>query len=438
MEKPLDCESMSHPIVRTRLVGRNLPFNQSKNVIQVIHNYGMKIIRLTIHDSFHVLLRLSALQTILLMVTLLTMNVLFFASLYLAVDRNYDPKGVCNLGVSGKPLEFHTAFAISVQTSVSGGYCFPIGSNALFEDCPALQSVFYFQIGFSLLTNAVWIALMIAALGDNSQRAVQVLFSEKAIVSVHGSQTRFQVRIFDVNAKHPVVNAHVRLYAMMKDKPGPRSLRLVQPDDELGGGMFLSLPQVISHHIDLYSILHPPKADNPLLENKNGLDMREADSSIGKRGEVSCPVCSENFGTHNQWVRHVKYMQIAESVGKTPRPGAHGKIRELELDLDRYKPTSNLEVLHSHFDQEISEVVCVVEGTDPLTSGAFCAMQSYQSSDIVWDHGSAFHPCISVDSDIYRVDIDRFHDITKKTSGGRQHQVSTRVHDSFFAVGGTF
>ena len=106
----------------TRLVRRNLPFNQSTNVIQVIHNYGNKIFRLTIHDSYHVLLRLPTLATIVLMVGLLTVNVLVFAALYLVIDRNYDPDGVCNLGVGGRPLQFFTAFAISVQTSVNGGY----------------------------------------------------------------------------------------------------------------------------------------------------------------------------------------------------------------------------------------------------------------------------------------------------------------------------
>ena len=272
---------------------------------------------------------------------------------------------------------------------------------------------------------------MIAKLGDSSARAVQMLLSDKAIVSAINGQMRLQIRIFDVNARHPVVGAHVRLYAMMKEKPVPRPLRLVQPNDELGGGLFLSLPQVISHHIDLYSVLHPPKFDNPLMNRKNGLDLREVDSSTYKRAEVSCPICSETFGTHDQWVRHVKYLQIVESLGKSPALGKHASIRQVELDFDGYKPTTNLDVLRAHFEQEISEVICVVEGTDPLTSGAFCAMHSYQAKDIVWDLGSVFQPCISVESGTYRVDLDRFHDVIKR-GGGRQQQVSTRFHDAFF------
>ena len=217
--------------------------------------------------------------------------------------------------------------------------------------------------------------------------------------------------------------------------PSPRlPLRLLQPNDELGGSLFLSLPQVIFHHIDLYSVLHPPKVDNPLVAAKNGLDLRETDSTTCKRTEVICPVCSETFGTHDQWIRHVKYLQLAESLGKTPSLAAHDRIQEVELSLDRYKPTSNLETLRAHFEQEISEVICVVEGTDPLTSGAFSALHSYQASDIVWNHKSAFHPCISVDSSTYRVDLDLFHDIVKTTGVKRHHQLSSRLHDSFFAA----
>ena len=272
---------------------------------------------------------------------------------------------------------------------------------------------------------------MIARFGASSTRAVQVLFSEKAIVSVVAGQTRLQVRVFDVNAKHPVVSPHVRMYAMLKEKPVPRPLRLIQPNDELGGGLFLSLPLVVSHHIDLYSVLHPPKADNPLFGEKGGLDLRQADAFTRKRIEVACPVCSESFGTHDQWVRHVKYLQIVEGRGKFPSLDKHGAIRQVELDLDRYKPTMNLDMMKAHFEQEISEVICVVEGIDPLTSCAFSAIHSYQAADIVFDQSSAFHPCISVDSGVYRVDLDRFHDITEKHASSKQRQLSNRDHDAF-------
>jgi hypothetical protein len=58
------------------------------------------------------------------MVALLTANVLVFASLYLAIDSNYEPHGLCNLQADGTNMKYFTAFAISVQTSVGGGYTY--------------------------------------------------------------------------------------------------------------------------------------------------------------------------------------------------------------------------------------------------------------------------------------------------------------------------
>jgi hypothetical protein len=281
----------------------------------------------------------------------------------------------------------------------------------------------------SILFNALLIGVILARIATSENRSVQVVFSNKAIVSLMNGQVRFQIRVFDVDAKHPVVEAHVRLYAVKKDRPVPRPLRTIQPNDELNGMLFLSLPQVICHHIDLYSILHPPRIDNP-LDNNFGLNLRQVDSSTCNREEVICPICSESFGTHDRWVRHVQYLQLVERKDEFPVEGSHLAIRQQELDLDRFKPTKNLTVIKQHFLREISEVICVVEGIDPLTSGTFTALHSYMSTDIIWENGALFHPCISAESDLFRVDLDRFHQIDRKPDG-RQQQMSIRPHDGF-------
>ena len=289
-----------------------------------------------------------------------------------------------------------------------------------------------------MLLNAFIIAILIAKMKNAAKRATQVVFGEKAVVSIVNGQVRLMIRAFDVNARHPVVGAQVRLYAVKKDRPIPRALRLLQPNDVLGGGLLLSLPQVISHHIDLYSILHAPRPDNILLKHNNGLDLRQADSSTCGRDDVVCRVCSESFGTYEQWTNHVRYKQIAERQASVAASKGHRGISQGELDLNSGKPTTNLPVLKAHFEQEISEVVCVVEGTDPLTSGAFSAMQSYRASDIVWEAQAAFVPCISIDEGAYLVDLERFHEISNHSGnipGGRQHQLSSRVHDSLFLDG---
>lgn len=105
-----------------RLVLRNFPFDQSRNIVQVEHNQGTaKISRLIRHDLFHVLLQLSTVKIILLLMSCWTALILFFAAMYIAADR-YHGIGICSMGLSGEPLYFYTAFAQSLQTAVSTGF----------------------------------------------------------------------------------------------------------------------------------------------------------------------------------------------------------------------------------------------------------------------------------------------------------------------------
>jgi hypothetical protein len=137
------------------------------------------------------------------------------------------------------------------------GYTLPYGSNAFFEKCPGLQIAMYVQMVWSMMFNAFLFAFFYTSLAKSSARGIQVLFSNKAIVSTEGDQVRLQIRIYDLDPTHPVVEAHVRLYAWTKHRPVPRPLRLLQPNDELGALLYMSMPTVVTHHIDTYSMLHP-------------------------------------------------------------------------------------------------------------------------------------------------------------------------------------
>ena len=118
-------------------------------------------------------------------------------------------------------------------------------------------------------------------------------------------------------------------------------------------------------------------------------------------------------------------------MDEIPPRGSHLAIQQEELDLNKYKPSTNLEAMEAHFAREVSEIVVMVEGIDPLTSGSFCAVHSYRKEDIVWHKTAVFHPCITAEKDSYTIDLDRFHQIIK-TAGGRQQQLSIRPHDMFF------
>jgi hypothetical protein len=282
---------------------------------------------------------------------------------------------------------------------------------------------------------------------------VQVIFSDKAIVSLSigdsNNQVRFQVRVYDVDAKHPVVEARCRMYAVLKERAVPIMLRLIQPNDELGAPLFLSLPSVIVHHLDHYSALHP---HTTLPVSTAGLTLRQVDSIISNREEVVCPICGESYGTHKRWVDHVHNQLRNERKFNFPVKGTHQSLTEEQL-LKSQPPQATLQELQHYFQNEVAEVIVIVSGQDPLTSGSFQALQSYRYQDIIWDPVAFFHPCIAMDDKTQKlsVDLDRFHqvdyyDLSDATDGdadarkppigppprSRNRSLSVRAADFFF------
>ncbi|KAL7579912.1 hypothetical protein ACA910_004916 [Epithemia clementina (nom. ined.)] len=426
-------DSSGKPNDIPRLVTRNLSFHQSKNKVQVAHNKGWSVFNLKRHDWFHVLLRQPTNISLLVLIGVWTAMIIVFAGVYVAVDRQNADKN-CGLSSEGTRFGFGPAFAFSLETCTTVGYGLPNGTNSFFERrCGSLVIIIYLQMVWSMMFNAFLFAFFYNRLGRCETRAVQVVMANKAIVNMSPeSQVRFQVRIFDVDAKHPVVEAHIRFYAVHKARPVPRLLRLLQPNDELGAYLFLSLPTVVSHHIDIYSLLHPP-VEAPMTPF--GIDLRQVDSAIGSREEIICPICSESFGTHERWTRHVRYQKIVESHDQFPTEHTHLSLTEADLQPPLY-PLKNIDELRQYFKEELSEIICVVEGIDPLMSGTFQALQSYRYEDIVWQDDAGYAPCLQLDKKELTVNLDRFHEI-ERTSKARPvlHRAqlrSLRYHDSLY------
>eukprot|EP00522_Entomoneis_paludosa_P016587 CAMPEP_0172452828 /NCGR_PEP_ID=MMETSP1065-20121228/10367_1 /TAXON_ID=265537 /ORGANISM="Amphiprora paludosa, Strain CCMP125" /LENGTH=360 /DNA_ID=CAMNT_0013204949 /DNA_START=118 /DNA_END=1200 /DNA_ORIENTATION=+ len=352
--------------------------------------------------------------------------ILIFAGFYVWQD-NQNPNKNCGLGEEGQPIAFGPAFAFSLETCTTVGYGLPNSVNSYFErGCGALQFIIYLQMVWSMMFNAFLFAFFYNRLGRCEARGAQVVMSNKAIVHKEHGQVRFQFRIFDVDARYPVVEAHVRVYAVSKNRPVPRMLRILQPDDDMGGVLFLSLPSAVSHHIDLYSMLHPPTATSI---DSSGLLLRQVDSKTGGRDEVICPVCGESYGTHERWVKHVRYQKIVEEKEDYPIESTHLSIEEEDLKEPIY-PTTNLKELREFFKEEIAEIICVVEGIDPLMSGTFQALQSYRLEDIVWDENATYAPCLQIKKKDFAVDLDRFHEIEKPSNDQADADRSYRRHDS--------
>lgn len=437
-----------------RLVLRDRAFHQSSNKVHIQHNQGARIFKLLKHNLFFVFLRMPTWKSLTALFSVWTGAIILFAFLYILFD-NRNGASQCGLGIGDEPIHFAGAFAFSLETcttvgtyvdvhsgrvglQVAGGsysyhiayyidfsntnkraagYGLPNGVNSFFErGCGGLQFLIYIQMAWSMIFNAFLLTFLYNRLGRSETRGSQVIYSEKALVSMVDGQVRFQVRLFDCDARHPVVEAHVRFYCVMKHRPVPRPLRLLQPDDELGGVLFLSFPSVVNHNIDFYSLLHPPSATVSL--KPNGLVLRQVDGTTGNRDDIICPVCGESYGTFDRWLCHATYQQIVEAKDEYPLQGTHRALDLSEFDNQPgTTPTTDLTVLEEYFKDNVSEILCLVEGIDPLQSGTFQALQSYRYEDIVWEPHSQFAPCLTVVGQqtsrekIFSVDLDRYHDI---------------------------
>lgn len=86
---------------------------------------------------------------------------------------------------------------------------------------------------------------------------------------------------------------------------------------------------------------------------------------------------------------------MVEKKDEYPVEGSHLSIKEEDL-LPPIYPMKNLEELKDFFKKEIAEIICVVEGIDPLMSGTFQALQSYTFDDIVWNENASYAPCLHI------------------------------------------
>jgi hypothetical protein len=407
-----------------RLIDRNLPFHQSKNKVDIRHGHSRKdLIRLRTYNWFHVFLRLTTWKSVLILLFIWTSLILIFAGLYAGVDRA-NPDIDCGLGnQQGQSISYSAAFSFSLETCTTVGYTLPGSTNAFFENCPEIQAVIYFQMTISMLFNAFLFSFMFARLAKSESRAVQVVFSDKCVVRVTERGTCvWQFRVYDVDQGHGIVEAHVRMYALLKHKdadghPQLVQLRIMSPNDDLGGVLFLNIPTVVTHEMDHYSPLYPDYKENEVAKyrlSSGGLLLREVDSVTGNREEIVCPVCGESYGDFHRLRNHVQYQQLVEKKDDYPIEGSH---RELQLEsIPKRSPRPSLEEVQAKLP--LQELICVVEGIDPLTSGTFQALQSYMPQDIEW--AARFVPCLTSTTALATtfVDLEKFHQVELASNVG--------------------
>jgi hypothetical protein len=393
-----------------RLIHRDLPFFQSRNKFNLnILSKEKYVAKLLYEDWFHFLLSLDFYSLSMLLILSWTTGILTFSGIYMGID--YLNRGtICSLmkpNDSRPTMSFGGYFAFSLETTTTVGYGLPNSINSFFESCPSLQTAIYFQMIWSMLYNTFFLAFIFSRLSRPGNRGAQVIFSKTAILSQDSNGNwKFFVRVADLDASFPVVEAHVRMYARIESDF--IEMRLLAPNDVIGGRLFLSWPSVLIHDVDVHSPLHPccTRGKSHMFELPHGgLNKRQAEGDSGENDRYACPACGEPYGSLDRLKNHVLYNQRIETHTKlTIESGTH---RSIQLQCLEPPPKPTLEEIKAWFPEEVT---VIVEGIDSVASGTFMSMQSYTLDDLTFD--GKFDDCIRLTEGITEIDLRTFHLVT--------------------------
>ena len=305
----------------------------------------------------------------------------------------------------------------------------PGTSSAFFEKgCYGIQGTIFLEMVCSMMFNSFLFAFFFSLLSKSEFRSTQIIFTDKLLVNVvdeHDDNKAYVRRqCYDIDSAHPLVEAHARMY-FLDHKLRMHPLRLMDPNDDLGGALYPSVPADIVHHIDHHSALCPPGVRSRLKDHRcavvssHGVALRTIDSYVGNRDGFVCPVCGDSFGTLHRWKLHVGYnARLEEEASSSSSPPDDDRShRGLLANLPPDPGPVSLEEVRKHMQTTLSEIIVVVEATDPQLSGSFQSLQSYKYEDIVF--GEEFAKCVTTVSDngtAFCVDMEQFHDTTCRST----------------------
>ncbi len=137
--------------------------------------------------------------------------------------------------------------------------------DVFFDDCWEASVLIFLESIVSILLDCISLGIVYSHISSGRRRATSILFSDRAAIHrVHG-ELFFCFQVVE-QKKHPLVEAHVRCYAVRDETDAwgrhvefqPCAMRLEKPDDEMGAMLFLSLPSLVVHRLDAWSPLVPP------------------------------------------------------------------------------------------------------------------------------------------------------------------------------------
>lgn len=297
----------------------------------------------------------------------------------------------CNLGVK----TMMQAWIFSLETIMTIGYGAPKG-DIFFQDCGSMAILLTIESFAGIFLDSICIGIFFARLSRAQARASTIIFSEFAVIRKIRGKYYLMLQVCE-RRKHQLVEAHVRSYAIRHEYSSTtgetmalfqtHTMRLQQPDDDMGSYLLMAFPQVIVHRIDQWSPLFPAAC----LPN----DAYDPSTSCAFPDPTLRAIDVEN-GSREQ----------LKTTSSKPR-----------------SPTK--EEIQYHLMQSELEILVVLEGIDGPTSATMQARHSYTRDDIRYDHG--FVPCVGRNEiGGALIDFDKFH-LLRPVAPDEQHVVEASM-----------
>ena len=355
---------------RLRLLRRDAPMKQSTGRIYM-HRSGASR-RLAFYDFFHVILGAPLWILLGFILSCYTFVILVFACLYLIAE---DGKAECGIAPLGERPVFYNTFAFSMETLTTIGYGVPFDGYLLQDSrCSGVLILVYFEAMIFIILNAMMVGVLFARVASAKDRASQIIFSDKAVIRCVRNRFYFMLQVGEASffKYHPVVEAHVRVYGVLHEgiarATGQSTTRRkgigesllpdardapTNPNDELGGMLFMATPQVVSHRIDRWSPMFPPAARLRTSDDAHdgdayhfpGLVFREADREVAtddnKCGDFDGPQTYMTSPSNSQSIREAS---IRAPSGLPNLPMMAGPSGSRSDDFKPGKSTKKMEI----------------------------------------------------------------------------------------------
>lgn len=367
-----------------RFLDREGPHGSSLGRINVFrHAKG----RLIFGDLFHTVVHLSTAKIIALFCMSYTLTHLTFAVFYFFLPHE------CALEIESG-LD---AFYLSLEIGMTIGWGIPTPyfkypgnkSGCILGAVVVLAHTLTMHV-----QNALLIGVLYARTSRGTLRASSMRFSSKAVIREVQGRFYFMFQVVE-GRKHQLTEAKTRCYVVLSErdpKTGAlsfqqRTLRLLHPDDELGGMLLPAVPSLVVHEIDAWSALCERPEESPTHARVFPARLRRAADDADAESDEEGSEDDSHMGLRRGMSRAVSTMSSRRRS---------------------YHPTR--EHIEAFFAKTWVEVVVLVEGNEPVTATSIQARYSYRNEDIRFD--AAFAPCVTRESNGQCVlHFERFEDL---------------------------